>query len=43
MNYTAIAFLLSLGLFFGLLILLELGRRLGQWSLGKDPEQTARV
>jgi hypothetical protein len=44
MNYTAIAFLLSLGLFFGILILLEQGRRLGQWSLAKDQEQArARV
>ncbi|OAI44144.1 hypothetical protein AYO43_02320 [Nitrospira sp. SCGC AG-212-E16] len=44
MNYTAIAFLLCLGLFFGVLILLELGRRLGRWTLAKDFDQArARV
>jgi hypothetical protein len=38
MSYARYAALLSLGLFAGMLILLEVGRRIGVHRLAKDPE-----
>jgi hypothetical protein len=38
MNYTAFASLLTLGLFFGMLLLLDIGRRIGLRRIARDPE-----
>jgi len=38
LNYNAIAFLLVLGLFAGMLLMLTLGQRLGQRSLGQETD-----
>lgn len=38
MSFTLSAFLWSLGLFAGMLLLLEVGRRLGQFRIAQDPE-----
>lgn len=38
MNYTLYGFLLSVGLFAGMLVLLEVGRRICVHRLAQDPE-----
>lgn len=38
MSEISVASLLALGLFIGILILLEVGRRIGEWRLGRDPD-----
>ena len=43
MSHVIIAPLISVGLFFGMLILLEIGRRIGLRRLAEDPKGRKRV
>jgi hypothetical protein len=38
MSHVLFAFLVTFGLFFGVLLFLEMGRRIGEWWIAKDPD-----